>query len=121
MQLRHGRILGGAAIAGLAGALIAGIAAYRLPDRYTATESLRAAPSAPSDYLGVLATDAFSITSLCDIIRKHNLYQSERQRMPMEQILSRMRDQDIQIAGADGRYAGAVFLQRSRRRAGRRG
>ena len=92
----------------LAGALAAGVFAFRTPDRYVSTAVVRIAPADSDrqralDRLGELQQEVLSRTSLAQIIQQPalNLYPEDRKRMPLEDIVANMRKAlRIQVAPA---------------------
>jgi uncharacterized protein involved in exopolysaccharide biosynthesis len=100
----------GAATA-LAGALVAGGVSFTLPERYVSSAVLRIVPQVPSgsdaaqyqvaamERLTQLQQDVLSRASLASLIQKPdlNLYVAERQRYPLEDVIERMREQDVRI------------------------
>ena len=85
----------------LAGALAAGVLAFRTPDRYVSTAVMRITPAgqADSDHqraldrLGELQQEVLSRTSLAQIIQQPalNLYPEDRKRIPLEDVVENMR------------------------------
>jgi hypothetical protein len=91
-------------LAGLAGAVLAGAFSFVTPERYVSSATLRVfgGPSAtvPGDYLRDLSMRVFSRESLAEIVLKPaiNLYANERQRHPMEDVVSEMRNKHIRAS-----------------------
>ena len=96
------------AAATLAGALVAGVLAFRTPDRYVSTAVVRITPADSDrqralDRLAELQQEVLSRTSLAQIIQQPalNLYPEDRKRMPLEDIVANMRKAlRIQVAPA---------------------
>lgn len=95
------------------GLVIATVAAFFWPDTYVSTAVMRVTPqqvpenlvpsavsSQIAERLQQMETEILSRTSLAEIIQKPslNLYARERQSLPMEDIVQRMRNKDIHIA-----------------------
>ncbi len=95
------------------GLVIATVAAFFWPDTYVSTAVMRVTPqqvpenlvpsainSQMADRLQQMETEILSRTSLAEIIQKPslNLYARERQSLPMEDIVQRMRNKDIHLA-----------------------
>jgi capsular polysaccharide biosynthesis protein len=88
---------------GLAGALLCGALSFiAMPDRYTSdavlrlTKSLLSGDPQPAtdnaeEFVKSLMHNALARRSLADIIEKEGLYQRERARKPMEDVIERMR------------------------------
>ena len=88
---------------GLAGALLCGALSFiAMPDRYTSVAVLRLTKSLLSgdpqpaadkteEFVKSLIQDALARRPLADIINKQGLYQRERTREPMEDVVDRMR------------------------------
>ena len=82
----------------LAGALAAGVLAFRTPDRYVSTAVMRITPADSDrqkalDRLAELQQEVLSRTSLAHIIQQPalNLYPEDRKRMPLEDVVENMR------------------------------
>ena len=108
MQMTTWNYLKILAAATLAGALVAGVLAFRTPDRYVSTAVVRITPADRNrqralDRLGELQQEVLSRTSLAQIIQQPalNLYPEDRKRMPLEDIVANMRKAlRIQVAPA---------------------
>jgi len=85
----------------VAGAIVAAGISFAVPRRYVSWAELRVIPqkSAPDsrDYLAGLSVEVFSRRSLANVIQRLGLYQSERARRPFSEIVSQMRQRDLQI------------------------
>ena len=92
------------------GLVIATVVAFLWPDTYISTAVMRVTPQqipenlVPSaissqmvERLQQMETEILSRTSLAEIIRKPslNLYEGELQRLPMEDVVQKMRNKDI--------------------------
>jgi uncharacterized protein involved in exopolysaccharide biosynthesis len=78
----------------LAGALISGAWSLTVPNRYVSSAVLRIGDSSR---LRELEQHAFSRTSLSGIIMQQGLYQRERARDPLEDIVQNMRNRDLRV------------------------
>lgn len=99
MQFAKSLTLKFAAAFGLLGAIVAGITAYALPDRYMATGIMTVHSQdspATSNTTFHLAQTVFSRPALTQVIEKHDLYRSERANQPLENVVDRMR-RDIRL------------------------
>jgi hypothetical protein len=85
---------------GVAGALLCGALSFiAMPDKYTSDAVLRFTTPLPSysrpvtdeEFVTNLIQDALTRKSLADIIEKQGLYQRDRAREPMEDVIERMR------------------------------
>ena len=84
---------------GVAGALIAGVVAVRVPDRYLSTATMRLGTQdafslsdrAAAGLLIRATQQTLSRKSLQDLINGNNLYPHERSATPMEDVIDRMR------------------------------
>ncbi|MEO8367706.1 MAG: hypothetical protein ABI806_00710 [Candidatus Solibacter sp.] len=112
--MNFGKIVAGSTVAGV---LAAGIWAVAQPRQYVSTAVMRmSSPAAgvwtdkmaPMQRLQRLQQDVLSRGSLTKIIQAQNLFQKERQQLPLEDIIQQMRDRNIQIRVMDGR-GGATF------------
>jgi uncharacterized protein involved in exopolysaccharide biosynthesis len=91
----------------LAGALAAGVFAFRTPDRYVSTAVVRITPAGPADSnhqraldrLAELEQEVFSRTSLAQIIQQPalNLYPEDRKSVPLEDVVEKMRNKALRI------------------------
>jgi hypothetical protein len=101
------------AACGLAGALLAGAIAFRMPPRYVSTALFRItlqSGATLSDRLAPIAQQVFSRASLGGLIMKRNLYQRERQSKPMSHIVEQMR-QNIVIKIVKAAGAQPAFFE----------
>jgi LPS O-antigen subunit length determinant protein (WzzB/FepE family) len=106
------------AAATLAGALVAGVFAFRTPDRYVSTAVVRIAPADSDrqralDRLGELQQEVLSRTSLAQIIQQPalNLYPEDRKRVPLEDVVENMRNKALRIQAAPAQNGGVpAFL-----------
>jgi hypothetical protein len=96
-----------AAVCGLAGALVAAVVAFQIDNQYLSTTILRVSSAsgttadghAVEEQVQKLQEELLSRHSLVDIIQQpeFDLYHSQRQRVPLEDIVQTMRTHDIQI------------------------
>jgi len=95
------------------GLVVATVVAFFWPDSYVSTAVMRVTPqqvpenlvpSAISTQMGErleqMKTEILSRTSLAEIVQKPslNLYERDRQRLPMEDVIQRMLNKDIRIS-----------------------
>jgi len=80
-------------VCGMAGALLAVVAAFSMPYRYQSTAILKTSPARSMAYWDTLATEAFAPQSLSAIVRQENLYANA----PPEDSIDRLR-RGIRIA-----------------------
>ena len=107
-----------ALIAGVAlGGLLAGVAAFRRPNRYTSSAAVRTSPSRPARELETIVT---SRAALREVIEKEGLYPELVARLPMEDVVERMRrDVDLRCINSDDlatvrfAYENAALAQRA--------
>jgi len=101
MQLTSGSFIKMVAAFAIAGMLAAAIWSAMLPDRYVSTSVLRLAQEADlrttQQQLLQAQQKALSRSSLSNIIMRQNLYQDDRAKYPLEDIIQRMRNQGIRI------------------------
>jgi hypothetical protein len=95
-----------AAAMALAGAVLAAGVSLAVPNRYVSTAVMRIRPAPDTDapdWLSDVQQAVLSRGSLAELIQRRdlNLYPGERQRMPMEDVIERMR-RDIQIRMSPG-------------------
>jgi hypothetical protein len=76
------------AAAGLLGTLLAGWYSFRLPAQYVARAAVEVQPV---DSLAEIMVVAFRRATLVEIMQRGNLYKSERNRHPMEDVVEMMR------------------------------
>ena len=91
----------------LAGALVAGVFAFRTPDRFVSTAVMRLIPSGQAvgdgqralDRLVELQQKVLSRGSLGEIIKQpaFDLYREDRKRMPLEDVVENMRNKALRI------------------------
>jgi len=89
-----------AGVCGLAGLLIAAVAAWRTPAEYRSISVLRMAPAPAEARLQKLnqAEQAIlSRRSLATVIQKYGLYRTQRERQPLEDIVENLRNRRIQV------------------------
>lgn len=98
-----------ALVCGLAGAAIAWGFAFRLDDRYVSCATIRIEHPEQLDQITAKLT---SRSALVGIIASPelNLYRSERQRQPLEDVVQTMRDRDLNVIPVAGR-TGSQGLQ----------
>ncbi len=92
-----GKIVAGFALAFL---VIAAVVALRTPDRYLSTAVLQFKTGEGSDALDRLndaQQEILSRNSLARLIQQMDLYQAERQKLPLEDIVRQMRNQAIAV------------------------
>ena len=94
----------------LAGALLAGAWSLTVPDRYVSRAVLRIGE--PSR-LRALEQHAFSRGSLSGIIMQQGLYQRERARDPLEDIVQNMRNRDLRVMLLNDRQFAVSFASES--------
>jgi capsular polysaccharide biosynthesis protein len=104
------RLSGTAATFGVAGALLAFAASWLMTEKYVSTAVLRLSGATTTadvrDVVKNLAQTALSRDSLAQIIQKSGLYERERARMPLEEVVQEMLARDIRVTNFAG---GAVF------------
>ncbi|MGB7721984.1 MAG: hypothetical protein WBL65_18940 [Bryobacteraceae bacterium] len=102
----------------LAGALAAGVLAFRTPDRYVSTAVMRITPADSDrqralDRLAELQQEVLSRTSLAEIITRPalNLYPKDRKRIPLEDVVENMRKAlRFQVMQAQGGGVAAFLI-----------
>ena len=96
MQLLTGSYWRPAALAALAGAILAGAISLRVPDRYVSSAVVKVGAT---DLAAQQLQEVLSRTSLAALIQRPSmrLYPGERYRMPMEDIVEQMRTRDIRV------------------------
>ena len=100
MQIVTGGVWRFAGVCGLAGLLIAGVAAWRTPGQYQSVAVLRMAPAPAEERLEKLTRAEQTILSrrsLATVIQKYKLYQEERKHTPLEDVVQNLRNRRIQI------------------------
>ncbi len=95
------------------GLVLATVVAFFWPDTYVSTAVMRVTPqqvpenlvpsaitSQMTERLQQMETEILSRTSLAEIIQKPslNLYERDRQRIPMEDLVQKMRNKDVRIS-----------------------
>jgi len=96
----------------LAGALVAGVFAFRTQDRYISTAVMRIAPADLDRFAG-LQQQILSRQSLGEIITQpaFNLYPEDRKKMPLEDVVENMRNKALRFQLMQTRGGGApAFL-----------
>ncbi len=116
MQMTTWNYLKILAAVALAGALLAGVFAFRTPDRYVSTAVVRITPAGQGDNDRQMALDrlvelqqeVLSRTSLAQIIQEPalNLYPEDRQKMPLDDVVENMRNKAIRIQLAPAQNGG---------------
>ena len=98
MQMTTWNSLKLVAAAALGGALVAGIFAFRTPERYVSTAVMRIAP-AGLDRLAELQRQILSRKILGEIITRPSLdlYPEDRRKMPLEDVVANMRNKALRI------------------------
>ncbi|MBI5083561.1 MAG: hypothetical protein HZB13_03055 [Acidobacteria bacterium] len=97
------------AVLALAGGFAGGVAAWTMPERYMAVGIAGIRDGAAgnrgfTDRIQRSFQAALRSEALQEIIERHDLYRTERNRQPLEQVISRMK-RDIWIAAASPRRA----------------
>jgi hypothetical protein len=100
-----------ATVTGAAGAIVAAAISFAIPSRYVSTATLRLLPAPGAEAPDRLAAqqvhqrmiEVLSRSSLAELIQRSelNLYRSERQRRPLEDIIAQMRDRDLRIESVE--------------------
>jgi uncharacterized protein involved in exopolysaccharide biosynthesis len=90
-----------AAAFALAGAVVAGVVALRTPDTYISTAVMRVKGAEDearlADRLQQAETQVLSRTSLAQVVMRNDLYQDERKRLPLEDVIQDMRNREIRV------------------------
>jgi len=118
---RHRSWILGPAFAGL---VLAVVTAFLWPDSYRATGMIRVVPpkvpnrliqtnisEAMTQRVATIYQDIISRSTLTNLIQTHNLYPEDRKRLPMEDVVEKMRA-DIEVGemrGLQRRDSGAAF------------
>jgi capsular polysaccharide biosynthesis protein len=85
------------AVFGVVG-VVAGVAySWTVSDRYISTAVIKIGEGGSEQKLNALAQTILSRASLTQIIVSEGLYEGERARMPIEDVIDRMRTQDVMI------------------------
>jgi polysaccharide chain length determinant protein (PEP-CTERM system associated) len=112
-----------------AGVVIASVVAFMLPNTYVSSAELRITPAQisenilpsvlnqqMSERISEMQQDILSRTSLAEIIQRPalDLYKRERDREPLDDIIEKMRNKDVQIhmvavPNSQGRTGGSAF------------
>jgi hypothetical protein len=102
MRMRTWNFFKLAVVCGLAGAVLAAVLAFRMPDKYVSEAVLRVSGNHPSpdDFHDRVLQQALSPSSLQKLILKHDLYSTDRQGMALEGVVERLR-RDIAITVTD--------------------
>jgi hypothetical protein len=111
MQMTTWNYLKIVAAAALAGALLAGVYAFRTPERYVSTAVVRIAP-AGQDRLVELQQWVLSRRILGEIItqRALDLYPEDRKKMPLEDVVENMRNKALRFQLMQTQGGGALAL-----------
>ncbi len=93
-----------------AGIVISTVVAFLWPDTYVSTATIRVTSSQVpdrfvqanlnqllSERISVIAQGVLSRSTLTNIIQTHDLYPRDKRRLPMEDVIERMRTKDIKI------------------------
>lgn len=102
MQLTQGSfwkfVAGFALVGALAGSAVG---VFGMPDKYQVTGVLSspaaATPSESNERIAQLQQQLLSRTTLKEVIERHDLYASDRQRKPLEDVIEKMRTKDIRM------------------------
>jgi uncharacterized protein involved in exopolysaccharide biosynthesis len=91
-----------AVVCGLAGAISAAALAVRMPDKYISEAVLTVSGDEQSTrfFRDRVIQRAFSRNSLSELIQEDDIYATDRQRMPLDDVIERMRH-DITITAAN--------------------
>jgi uncharacterized protein involved in exopolysaccharide biosynthesis len=102
MHMKMRSFLKLAAVCGLAGAILAAAIAVRTPDKFISEAVLRVSGDEQSlqFFRDRALQQALSRNSLGELIRENDLYATDRQRRPLEDVIERMRH-DIAISFAN--------------------
>jgi len=93
MQIRMWKVGKILAVGGLAGALVALGIALAMPKQYTSISVVKITPSSPqemADNINSMANSILSRRSLTQTVNVLGLYQSQRARMPIEDVIDMM-------------------------------
>ena len=97
MQLAGWNFWKVAAVFGLAGTLAGAVLSFALPKNYISTAVMRLTSNSDgSQRVNILAQAALSRRSLDAVIKEERLYEPLRAKMPMEDVIERMK-RDVQI------------------------
>jgi uncharacterized protein involved in exopolysaccharide biosynthesis len=121
MQMTTWNYLKIVAAVALAGALVAGVFAFRTPERYVSTAVMRIAPAGQADTDSQGALDRvvqlqrqiLSRRRLAEIITRPalNLYPEDRKKMPLEDVVENMRNKALRIQSMQTQGGGALALR----------
>ncbi len=90
MQITHFGAM--AACFAVAGAIVAGLVSWRMPNQYISTATVNFSPAeAMKEEIPALVVRSTSRSSLVAILKKHNLYDRELTEKPLEELIERMR------------------------------
>lgn len=112
MQIRMPNVGKLAVAAGLAGVAVAGVIAFRMPDQFISTAVMRVSSGdrdSTLDRLNATQQVVLSRSSLEEIILQQNIYQTERRKLPLEDIVGQMRSHDVRMEIVDGNGPGTTF------------
>lgn len=114
MQLTRGSDWKIVAAMAVAGAIAAAAVSFRVPERYVSAAVVRVTPPRDAQHgvavdTGPVLQEVLSRGSLSELIQRPslNLYPEDRHRIPMEEVIERMRNRDIQVqwSGTDMRIS----------------
>ena len=89
MQIRNFGVI--AAGFALAGALVAGLVSWRIPDTFVSQAIVKWWPAEARNEVPTLIVNSTSRNSLVAIMNKHNLYERQRAQRPLEEVIEQMR------------------------------
>jgi hypothetical protein len=92
------KIVAAFAVVGVAGAIVFSLA---IPDRYVSTAVIKIGDGQRPWSAGTLQ-QVVSRSFLSKLINEQDLYKSERTRMPIQDVIERMKSKDILIRSVDG-------------------
>lgn len=102
-----GKLAGGMA---LAGAFLAAFLTYRAPALYESRTSVQMAPGAQANAVDRASVRLIEVNQVVinrntieDLIREFDLYKAERRRVPMDEIVTQMRERDLHFTWANSR------------------
>ncbi|MDQ6735569.1 MAG: hypothetical protein M3Z35_15860 [Nitrospirota bacterium] len=100
MHLKTLRFRNIAVVCGLAGAILAGGMAFWMPDKYVSSAVIgmgsAGEKTALAEYINQRVQRALNRASLAELVRQFDLYPADRRRMPLEDVIERMRH-DIRV------------------------
>jgi uncharacterized protein involved in exopolysaccharide biosynthesis len=93
MQIRSWSVWRFVAVCAVIGAAVAGIASWRMPQRYVSEAVLRVDANDPMtrELLGRISQEVLSRTTLTTMISSHGLYNTDRTHVPIEDNIRDMR------------------------------